>query len=52
MKPDHAGSVGAMPTDVADRPRRSLTPLIAVTVAATVFALLLILVRLQWAPLE
>ena len=41
-----------MPTDVADRPRRSLTPLIVVTVAAAVFALLLILVRVQWAPLE
>ncbi len=52
MKPHTAGSVGAMPTEVADRPRRSLTPLIVVTVAAAVFALLLIGVRGQWAPLE
>ena len=41
-----------MPTDVLDRPRRSLTPLIVVTAAAAVFALLLVLVRVQWAPLE
>ena len=40
-----------MPTDAVDRPQRSLAPLIVVTVAATVFALLLILVR-EWAPLE
>ena len=46
------GSVGAMPTDALDPPRRSLTPLTVVTVAATIFALLLVLVRLQWAPLE
>src|SRR2546429_5733673 len=32
--------------------RRGLAPLIAVTAAALVFAILLILVRLQWAPLE
>src|SRR6202012_2392594 len=32
--------------------RRTLTPLAAVTAAAFVFALLLVLVRLQWAPLE
>lgn len=41
-----------MPTDALDRPRRSLTPLAVITVAAAVFALLLVLVRLQWAPLE
>jgi undecaprenyl-diphosphatase len=35
-----------------DRARRSLTPLIVVTAAAVVFTILLILVRLQWAPLE
>jgi undecaprenyl-diphosphatase len=35
-----------------DRPRRTLAPLVAVTVAALVFAVLLVLVRLQWAPLE
>ncbi len=32
--------------------RRSLAPLTAIAVAAFVFALLLILVRLRWAPLE
>ncbi len=32
--------------------RRGLGPLVVVTVAAIVFALLLVLVRLQWAPLE
>ncbi|HEY1670532.1 MAG TPA: phosphatase PAP2 family protein, partial [Trebonia sp.] len=32
--------------------RRTLAPLAAVTVAAFVFALLLVLVRLRWAPLE
>jgi undecaprenyl-diphosphatase len=41
-----------MPTGALDRPRRSLTPLTVVTVAAAVFALLLVLVRVQWAPLE
>ena len=41
-----------MPTDALDRRHRSLTPLTVVTTAALVFALLLILVRLQWAPLE
>ncbi|MEP7024466.1 MAG: phosphatase PAP2 family protein [Actinomycetota bacterium] len=34
------------------RQRRGLTPLIAVTAAAVVFAVLLVLVRLQWPPLE
>ena len=34
------------------RPRRSLAPLAAVTAAALIFAVLLVLVRLQWAPLE
>jgi undecaprenyl-diphosphatase len=32
--------------------RRALTPLALVTAAALVFAILLLLVRLQWAPLE
>jgi undecaprenyl-diphosphatase len=41
-----------MPTPALDRPRRSLAPLAAVTAAALVFAILLILVRLRWAPLE
>jgi undecaprenyl-diphosphatase len=44
--------VRRMPTRALDRPRRSLAPLIVVTAAALVFALLLILVRAQWAPLE
>jgi undecaprenyl-diphosphatase len=34
------------------RPRRGLAPLTAVTTAAAVFTVLLILVRLRWAPLE
>jgi membrane-associated phospholipid phosphatase len=41
-----------MPANALDRPRRSLAPLIAVTVTATIFTILLILVRLQWPPLE
>ena len=41
-----------MPSRTADRQRRGLAPLIAITAAALVFAILLILVRLQWAPLE
>ncbi len=35
-----------------DRQNRSLTPLLAVTAAALVFTILLVLVRLQWRPLE
>ena len=31
---------------------RSLGPLVAVTIAALIFTVLLVLVRLQWAPLE
>jgi undecaprenyl-diphosphatase len=41
-----------MPASVIDRQRRSLVVLIAVTVAALVFAVLLVMVRLQWPPLE
>src|ERR1035441_2412218 len=41
-----------MPANALDRPRRSLAPLTAVTVTATIFTILLILVRLQWPPLE
>ena len=41
-----------MPPPTAGRPPRGLTPLIAVTAAALVFAVLLVLVRLRWAPLE
>ena len=41
-----------MATETTGHPRRSLAPLIAVTAAAAVFVILLILVRVQWAPLE
>ncbi len=37
---------------VAPATRRTLTPLSIVTTVALLFALLLLLVRLQWAPLE
>jgi undecaprenyl-diphosphatase len=46
-----AGS-SAPPSAGSSGRRHRLTPLIAVTVAALVFAVLLVLVRLQWAPLE
>src|ERR1700744_3972558 len=36
----------------ATNPRRTLAPLVIVTAAALLSALLLLLVRLQWAPLE
>jgi undecaprenyl-diphosphatase len=41
-----------MATETTGRPRRSLVPLIAVTAAAAVFVILLLLIRVQWAPLE
>jgi len=41
-----------MPTNALGRQRGSLKPLFAVTVAALTFTILLLLVRLQWAPLE
>jgi len=41
-----------MSADTAAGPRRALIPLVAVSAAALVFAILLILVRVQWAPLE
>lgn len=41
-----------MSAPTAERPRRSLAPLLTVTAAAAVFATLLVLVRLRWAPLE
>jgi undecaprenyl-diphosphatase len=47
-----AGSSTARSADTLDRRRHSLAPLVIVTVAALVFAVLLVLVRLQWAPLE
>src|SRR6266851_3007710 len=51
-EPWHGGQLPPMPTGTLDRQRRSLAPLMVVTVAAMVFALLLILVRVQWVPLE
>jgi undecaprenyl-diphosphatase len=41
-----------MSSHTAGRPRRTLVPLVAVTVAALVFTVLLVLVRSQWPPLE
>ena len=41
-----------MPANTPDRHGRSLAPLITVIVAALAFTILLILVRLQWRPLE
>src|SRR5215468_5680993 len=46
------GSLGFMSSRVLDRRWSSLTPLAAITAAALIFAVLLVLVRLQWAPLE
>jgi undecaprenyl-diphosphatase len=46
------GSMAIMPARALTRQRHSLAPLIAVTAAAAVFAVLLVLVRLHWAPLE
>ena len=47
-----AGSSTARSADTLDHRRRGLAPLVIATVAALVFAILLVLVRLQWAPLE
>jgi undecaprenyl-diphosphatase len=41
-----------MSTHAPDHQRHSLAPLVVVTAAAFVFAVLLVLVRLQWPPLE
>jgi undecaprenyl-diphosphatase len=46
------GSLGFMSGQAIRHRRRSLAPLIAVTAAAFVFAVLLVLVRLHWPPLE
>jgi undecaprenyl-diphosphatase len=46
------GSLGFMSSRALGRRRRGLAPLAAVTAAALTFAVLLVLVRLQWAPLE
>ena len=47
-----SGQFATRTPDTYDRPSRRLAPLLTVTVAATFFAIVLILVRLQWAPLE
>src|SRR4029077_7205577 len=46
------GSLGFMSTRTLGGRRRGLTWLAAVTTAALIFAVLLVLVRSQWAPLE
>src|SRR6201981_1221367 len=46
------GSVGFMQFHALGRRRRDLAPLTAVTVAALIFAVLLVLVRVRWQPLE
>jgi undecaprenyl-diphosphatase len=52
MKAPIVGKVRVMSVTHLHRPHRGLTPLALVTIAAAVFAILLILVRLRWAPLE
>ena len=52
MTPRPPGRPAPVPAGTSGRRPRSLAPLITVTVAALVFAILLLLVRLQWAPLE
>src|SRR5262245_2284397 len=52
VNPRGAGSLGFMSSHALGRPRRSLAPLATVSAAALIFAVLLVLVRLQWAPLE
>jgi undecaprenyl-diphosphatase len=49
---DGLGSLVLMSYHALSRRRRSLVPLAAVTAAALIFAVLLVLVRLRWAPLE
>jgi undecaprenyl-diphosphatase len=46
------GSLGSMSSRTVGGRRRGLGPLAAVTSAALIFAVLLVLVRLRWAPLE
>jgi undecaprenyl-diphosphatase len=47
-----AHTLGHRPPHRHEPGHRSLTPLLAVTAAALVFTILLVLVRLQWHPLE
>src|SRR5262249_56646305 len=46
------GSLGFMSSRARGRRRSGLAPLAAVTAAALIFAVLLVLVRLRWPPLE
>ncbi len=46
------GNLAAMSLHAPGRLRRGLTPLALVTAAAVIFTILLVLVRLRWAPLE
>ena len=46
------GHLALMSLRIPDRTRRPITPLTAVIGAAVVFTILLVLVRLQWPPLE
>ncbi len=52
MKSPVVGKVPVMSATPLHRSPRGLAPLAAVTIAAAVFAVLLVLVRLRWAPLE
>jgi undecaprenyl-diphosphatase len=52
MKTSTVGKVRFMFVTRLHGPHRGLTPLAVVTIAAAVFAILLVLVRLRWAPLE
>jgi undecaprenyl-diphosphatase len=52
MNTSGQGSLGFMPATALSRRLRGLAPLAAVTAAALAFAVLLVLVRLRWAPLE
>ena len=52
MKSPVVGKVPVMSVTPLHRSPRGLAPLAAVTIAAAVFAVLLVLVRLRWAPLE
>src|SRR5262249_50102810 len=52
MKAPSVGKVPVMSVRPQHRPDRGLTSLAVVTLAAAIFAILLVLVRLRWAPLE
>ncbi|HEY1485263.1 MAG TPA: hypothetical protein VGF84_04100, partial [Micromonosporaceae bacterium] len=52
VKSCRGGHTASMPTRSPDSRRRTLAPVIGVASAALVFAIVLILVRIQWPPLE